>query len=138
MSTQQPTPPEPVLCYVEHQWAHFTHAPLGMQWGDDWDDAPYEHNAGEPNDDYRDDKGAKVDSRIIKVAFAADLETPADRAGLNSKFSVEDINSLKVPWLQSPSYSTRPIAIMAGTPLSLFKQMVRSAGGRVYVEDATT
>jgi len=38
----------PRLCYVERQWAYFTTRPIAEQWGDDWDDAPYEHNAGEP------------------------------------------------------------------------------------------
>ena len=39
---------EPILCYVKGPWAYFTTQPLKKQWGDDWDDAPYEHNAGEP------------------------------------------------------------------------------------------
>ena len=37
-----------VLCYVYGPWAYFTSRPLSEQWGDDWNDAPYEHNAGEP------------------------------------------------------------------------------------------
>lgn len=37
-----------VLCYVDGQRAYFTTAKLADQWGDDWDDALYEHNAGEP------------------------------------------------------------------------------------------
>lgn len=39
------------LCYVEGDNAYFTTAPItgeGRQWGDDWNDAPYEHNAGSP------------------------------------------------------------------------------------------
>lgn len=39
---------EPVLCYVDDKFAYFTTQELAKQWGDDWDDAPYEHNAGEP------------------------------------------------------------------------------------------
>lgn len=39
---------EPVLCYISKPWAYFTTQKLEDQWGDDWDDAPYEHNAGEP------------------------------------------------------------------------------------------
>lgn len=134
MSNRSPSG-EPVLCYVQHPWAYFTHAPLDAQWGDDWNDAPYEHNAGEPNDCCFDGK-AEIKSRIVKVAFEANLETPADRAeGNNSRFSVEDINSRKIAWLQSPGYSSHFIAIMAGTPISEFKQMIRSFGGRVYVEE---
>ena len=37
-----------VLCYVDAPWAYFTTRRLSEQWGDDWDDAPYEHNAGTP------------------------------------------------------------------------------------------
>lgn len=39
---------EPRLCYVEGAWAYFTTQALDEQWGDDWDDAPYESNAGHP------------------------------------------------------------------------------------------
>jgi hypothetical protein len=30
-------------------WAYFTTRPLSEQWGDDWGDVPYEHNASPPN-----------------------------------------------------------------------------------------
>lgn len=39
---------QPMLCYVKEPWAYFTTQPLDKQWGDDWNDAPYEHNAEEP------------------------------------------------------------------------------------------
>lgn len=42
---------EPRLCYVDGLdtlTAFFTTRPLAEQWGDDWNDAPYEHNAGRP------------------------------------------------------------------------------------------
>lgn len=38
----------PVLCYVDEPWAYFTTQKLEDQWGDDWEDSPYEHNAGKP------------------------------------------------------------------------------------------
>lgn len=134
MSNQRPDV-EPVLCYVEHQWAYFTHAPLGSQWGDDWDDAPYEHNAGDPCDTAYID-GSQQDARIVRIAFDAELDTPASMACGNSQYSVQDINQLKVPWLQSPDYLSTRYAIMAGTYLSVFKQMIQRAGGRVYVEES--
>lgn len=37
-----------VPCYVEGNRAWFTTQSLDKQWGDDWNDAPYEHNAGRP------------------------------------------------------------------------------------------
>ena len=49
--------------YVEgkkEKWAFFTPM-FERQWGDDWNDAPYEHNAGYPYDDYRDETGNNVD-----------------------------------------------------------------------------
>ena len=37
---------EPVLCYIDqHKRAYFTTQALSKQWGDDWNDAPYEQNA---------------------------------------------------------------------------------------------
>lgn len=36
------------LCYINGSTAYFTTLSLDDQWGDDWDDAPYEHNAGTP------------------------------------------------------------------------------------------
>ena len=39
---------DPILCYVDEPWAYFTTQDLDKQWGDDWNDAPYEHNAGTP------------------------------------------------------------------------------------------
>lgn len=39
---------EPKLCYVASNFAYFTTLPVEDQCGDDWDDAPYEHNAGTP------------------------------------------------------------------------------------------
>jgi hypothetical protein len=37
-----------VLCYIDGSWAYFTTQNLKDQWGDDWDDAPFDCNAGEP------------------------------------------------------------------------------------------
>lgn len=39
---------DPILCYVEGNFAYFTSKPLEETSGDDWDDAPYEHNAEPP------------------------------------------------------------------------------------------
>lgn len=86
---------EPMLCYVEDHTAYFTTQELSEQWGDDWDDAPYEHNAGRPyapyvERDYNDDGTPKWE--IHEVMFRSVLETPAERAGGNSAYSVRDIN----------------------------------------------
>ena len=35
------------LCYCSNNIMYFT-SDMTAQWGDDWDDCPYEHNAGKP------------------------------------------------------------------------------------------
>lgn len=121
---------DPVLCYIDRPWAYFTTQALDQQWGDDWNDAPYEHNAEEPY--------AKPGWEIVVVAFRSDLETPADRSGINSPYSVQDINEGQIPWLQTPAWDDgEQISIPAGTSLSEFTRIIRAAGGRVWREDLT-
>ena len=123
----KPTP-ESVLCYVDGSRAYFTTAPLGKQWGDDWNDAPYEHNAGRP---YEDD-GAVVGM----VHFEGPYETPADLArDGNSRYSVEMINRGDVAWLAPErwlpeGHAAKPIA--AGTTYTEFVRLVHLAGGTVF------
>jgi hypothetical protein len=128
----------PVLCYVSAPWAYFTTQPLADQWGDDWNDAPYEHNAGEPYWPHGKDEGKW---EIIKVAWDGPFDAPIDHAGLYSRWSVETINSGAVPWLSNVTNwafnkkVTPPVSIFAGTPLNEFKRLVRNGGGKFYVED---
>jgi hypothetical protein len=111
------------LCYVEDGFAFFTTKNIKEQWGDDWNDAPYEHNAGFP---YSDDK-----TTIVKIGFIADLDEP--KCGhLNSKYSVEDINRGAIAWLQSPSYERNPIRIFAGATLGEFILLIKKVDGIVY------
>lgn len=114
------------LCYVSSPWAYFTNQDLGKQWGDDWDDAPYEHNAGEPYGPH----GADEHHEILRVAFDAPMETPGDKAcSGNSRYSVQDINAGAVAWLHSSKPS---VAIMAGVTIDEFKAAINKAGGSVY------
>ena len=46
------------LCYVDGNEAWFT-SDWKNQWGDDWNDRPYEHNAGSPYSHYFDDNHYK-------------------------------------------------------------------------------
>ena len=116
------------LCYVRGSWAYFTTQDLNEQWGDDWSDAPYEHNAGEPYDS-RDGDSKKWE--ITCVAFKANLDAPSDTF-LNSPFSVEDINSGAIAWLRSPRYEEKKISIQAGVSIQEFKALIEQAGGEVY------
>ena len=104
--------------------AYFTRLDLLEQWGDDWNDAPYDCNAGEP---YENSEGD-----IIEVPFAfvgseddegyfstypLEYNLPKDYGGGNCSWSVEDINLGAVPWLFVKDMSKRhvpAVVIMAG------------------------
>src|SRR5690349_11097121 len=114
---------EPVLCYIDGAFAYFTTKPLAEQWGDDWNDAPYEHNAGTPYGPYRSYKARHPDSgelvemsdfhddgtpkwEISQVAWDGPLSTPADLGGANSRWSVDMINAGMTPWLCTDGYNS--------------------------------
>ena len=61
----------------------------GKQWGDDWNDAPYEHNAGTVYSEYV--------QRTVDYAVPFDLyvHEPSDD-GINSQYSKEDFIARKV------------------------------------------
>jgi len=121
------------LCYVSGDWAYFTTQDVTEQWGDDWNDAPYEHNAGRPYEyaDYHKEKGI-APWQIFEAPFDSGLVAPGDSV-LNSKYSVEDINRGDVPWLQSPLWSKSEVRIMAGTTFKEFAIIINQVGGTVYV-----
>jgi len=125
----------PVLCYIEGSWAYFTTRKLSEQWGDDWDDAPYEHNAGTPYDySDHDKKDGREPWQIVKVAWDGDFEPPCE-GHLNSPWSVEQINAGAVAWLRTSRWRTcKPVIIPAGTTLERFCELIREGGGKVYLE----
>ena len=111
------------LCYIKDNFAYFTTNDIYKQWGDDWDDAPYEHNAGEPYD------GEGVE--IVKVAYVSEMTTPCDYI-CNSSYSVGDINSGAISWLRTPSYVKEKINIFAGEPVDSFMDKVIKQGGEIF------
>lgn len=111
------------LCYVErcpqldirvkdeertHQGLRmfFTNADLTEQWGDDWNDSPYDLNAGWPYDttSTKDEKGKcqHTEHTILVLHVAISMEhymiLPEDY-GYNSPFTVENINLGAVAWM---------------------------------------
>lgn len=123
---------EAILCYISGAWAYFTTQSLSEQWGDDWNDAPYEQNAGAP---YRYSEGDKKKGRqpwqIFKVAWEGPFETPCILP--NSRFSVKMINAGAIAWLRTDQWCKNQIIIPAGTPLDRFVELIREAGGEVYI-----
>ena len=100
----------------QEYYAYFTPAELDKQWGDDWNDRPYEYNAEIPYDDYY-EGDMKVELNIIKVPFwvpsdgGYEIRFPRDWSHDNSPFSVQDINAGAVAWVFDSKTRT---AIYAG------------------------
>jgi hypothetical protein len=127
---------EPVLCFVRGTYAYFTTQALDEQWGDDWNDAPYEHNAGTPYE-YREREGV-LPYRIVIILWDGEFETPADIANGNSHYSVEMINRGDAAWLRPEEWNSNKEAepIHAGVSISEFKRLIWLGGGRIFVEEA--
>jgi len=133
------------LCYVDLPWIYFTTQDIDKQWGDDWDDAPYEHNAGEPYaparpdledratrfpKDWNEDGTPKWE--IIKVAIDDNYFIEPKYHFSNSPYSVEMINSLMTPWLITNMFSVDKTAVFAGTMLSEFIEIMEKFDTKVY------
>jgi hypothetical protein len=118
------------LCYVNGPFAYFTTQKLSEQWGDDWNDAPYEHNAGKPYEWSESDKAPKWE--ILKVTFEAPLTTP-DSGGSNRSYCVQDINKGQIAWLESEPWEKTPVRIFAGTTMNEFTSAIKSTGGKIYM-----
>lgn len=105
------------LCYVDDNVMYFTDNFKGI-YGDDWDDAPYEHNAEPPyewNDNESDEWNVEHHhGHIRKIAFEHHwwIRRPCD-GHLNSPYSVEDINNGAIAWL----YSDEAGGLMAGSTM---------------------
>lgn len=125
------------LCYVDGQKAWFTDN-FEKQWGDDWNDKPYECNAEEPYDhwnelieDNEDIFKRKYKHHQIKLKtlyFETDdwsEQKPCDMG----RFSVEDINKGTIAWVHTDKFN-----ILAGTEIEEFIKIIKENGGKIYME----
>lgn len=90
-----------------HLKLFFTNYKTEDQWGDDWNDAPYEYNSGRPYD-YHYVDGQCIKHEIITIDYTLKskkgsgsglyYKLPEDYS-YNSPFSVEMINAGLVAWL---------------------------------------
>ena len=116
------------LCFVKNKILYFTDD-FKNCWGDDFDDAPYEHNAGEPYewiDEWSAEKNKEHGHSHIKyIAFAGGywIAEPKDKH-CNSPYSVEMINKKAVPWL----YNDEAGALFAGATMEEAKRWLKKAG----------
>lgn len=122
-SQREPLRDDAVLCYVYGGVAYFTTQPLDKQWGDDWDDAPYEHNAGTPYGPH----GKDEHWEILELRFSGEWRTP-DYGQTNSPWSVEKINKGACPWL---CHDYEPIYIKAGCTMPEFAALIEKGGGEI-------
>jgi len=124
--TAHPSPPPPLsdfddakLVYIDKREniAYFSSDPDVS--GDDWNDAPWEHNAEPPSE-----------SDVQVGWFGGEFERPGYEY-MNSMYSVDDINRGVVPWL-TQSYD-RKIVIPAGVGVQEFMHLIAAGGGYAVV-----
>lgn len=99
------------LCYVSGYIMYFTDDMTNV-WGDDWDDRPFEYNAGEPYKKY------------VKAKICYDNNDSCALPNRFGNFSAEDINDGFVPWLQHEKAGS----LYAGATLEDTKVWLRKAG----------
>lgn len=118
------------LCYIEGQKAWFTDN-FEKQWGDDWNDVPYECNAGEPYTYWSERISEK---RYIKheikhkVLYFETHDWSEMKPCDIGRVSVENINKRAVAWLHTDKYN-----ILAGTTMEEFIKTVEEHGGTIYL-----
>lgn len=126
------------LCYIDGNKAWFTNN-FEQQWGDDWDDRPYEHNAGEPYDHWseliednedifrRKYKHYEIKHKCLYFEIEESCCLPCDHY-TNSPYSVEDINKQAVAWIHTDEFN-----ILAGTTYENFIDIIEKHGGKIYL-----
>ena len=119
------------LCYIEGHKAFFT-GNWKEQWGDDWDDRPYEHNAGDPYRHYWVDKVEyEIPMKECYFELPGYYELPCD-GHLNSPYSVQDINHNCCPWIKYGYDREKKVYIFAGTTYTEFVKKIHELGGTIY------
>ena len=140
MSYELATPVEVLgnLCFCRPGLAFFTTAPLQNQWGDDWDDAPWEHNAGSPYSFFW-LENVRCTCLITTVRFECETLRLPGHAETNSRWSVKNITRDRVvPWLSSRHDNRHAVDpalfqwdIWAGFTFQEFLTHINGAGGEV-------
>ena len=111
------------LCFVQNGIMYFT-SDFENVWGDDWNDAPYEHNADPPYEKRNDED---EDTYIEKIAYCSndyECKEPSYGCGYNSSFSVEEINKGSIAWLRHDEAGN----LMAGATMLEAIKWLKAAG----------
>lgn len=115
------------LCYIDGNKAWFT-SNFEKQWGDDWNDAPYEHNAGDPYRHYYKNE-QEYPINLVELYFELPrywLYLPCDHF-TNSPYSVEAINKGAIAWIHTDNFN-----IQAGTTAKDFVDIILKNGGSIW------
>lgn len=114
------------LCYIDTDThiAYFTEAE--RPWGDDWNDAPHEANAGLPYT-HRGDT-------FKRVAFdPGNYSIIGNGEGGYGLLSVEQINNGEAPWLAVLTPAGEPHRrIHAGVTPEVFAELLEEGGGEAF------
>ena len=125
------------LCYVDGQKAWFTDN-FEKQWGDDWNDRPYECNAGEPYENWSEliednedifKRKYKHHQIKLKTLYFEINDWSEQKPYDMGRFSVEDINKGTVAWVHTDKFN-----ILAGTEIEEFIKIIKENGGKIYME----
>lgn len=119
-----------VLCYVRGQWVWFTTCPLDKQSGDDWNDAPYDCNAGNPYE-WEERRGVPP-YEVFRVAIHGDV---GQHYYSKPWYSVNQINRGETWWLRFRPWSSAPREVYAGTTYAEFRRLCDEYGVAVYVKE---
>ena len=123
------------LCYIYGQKAYFT-SDFEHQWGDDWNDAPYECNSGLPYDEWREliednedifKRKYKHHPIYIETLYFETNDWNEKQPCNIGNFSVEDINKQAVAWIHTDKFN-----IMAGTTMEDFIDIITKNGGNIW------
>ena len=123
------------LCYVDGQKAWFTDS-FEKQWGDDWNDIPYESNAGYPyeywseliedNPDILKRKWKHHPIKLKTLYFETDDWNEMKPYDVGN-FSIEQINKGAIAWIITDKY-----CIQAGTTMKDFIDIIINNGGNIW------
>ena len=117
-----------ILCYVKTNdeynqdiiTCYFTTQKLEDQRGDDWNDCPYQHNAGEPYLPRESDQEKWEIKKLVLYNKHETLHDPSWEKS-NNGICVDDINLKNGWWLESQNRNSH---IYAGTTLDKFREII--------------
>lgn len=121
-----------ILCMEYEGKLFFTRKNLEEQWGDDWNDSPYDCNAGTP---YYDNDTDLIAVYAEPGPKCSDFQYPRYSFHTGPFLSVKDINSGAAPWISYKKFEkdkTISVNIPAGICLEDFEKIIFRDGGTIY------